>query len=107
MDTKYFPNVRGIYGRPVTHLRPEDMRAGLEDSLRALSSESVDVWYLHAPDRSVPIAETLACVNELYRAGKFKRWGVSNFMAWEGMLTSHFSPLSTITSTHLVRRGLG
>ncbi|KAH7405998.1 NADP-dependent oxidoreductase domain-containing protein [Phaeosphaeria sp. MPI-PUGE-AT-0046c] len=83
MDTKFFPNVRGIYGRPVTHLVPDDMRAGLEASLSALGTESVDVWYLHAPDRSVPIAETLACVNELYRAGKFKRWGVSNFMAWE------------------------
>lgn len=94
MDTKFFPNVRGIYGRPVTHLTPENMRAGLEESLSALGTDSVDVWYLHAPDRSVPIEETLKCVNEMYKEGKFKRWGVSNFMAWEGK-----SPIPYISSS--------
>jgi hypothetical protein len=84
MDTKYFPNVRGMMGRPVTHLGPEDMRGGLADSLKALDTDSVDLWYLHAPDRSVPIEDTLAAVHELYQQGKFKKWGVSNYMAWEG-----------------------
>jgi aflatoxin B1 aldehyde reductase len=89
MDTKFFPNINGIMGRPITHLGPENMRAGLEESLQALGTDSVDLWYLHAPDRTVPIEETLLGVNDLYKQGKFKTWGVSNFMAWEGTTNIH------------------
>lgn len=71
-------------GRPATHLTRDDMRAAISESLHALGDvEKVDLWYLHAPDRSVPLEETLAVVDELYREGKFNRWGVSNYMAWE------------------------
>ena len=41
------------------------------------------MWYLHGPDRSVPYEDTLRTVNELYKEGKFKRFGVSNYTAWE------------------------
>jgi aryl-alcohol dehydrogenase-like predicted oxidoreductase len=37
----------------------------------------VDIYYLHAPDPTVPIKETLSAIQELYEAGKFKRVGVS------------------------------
>ncbi|KAF2030339.1 Aldo/keto reductase [Setomelanomma holmii] len=83
MDTKFYPNVHGAMGRPVTHLDPTSMRQGLKDSLAALQAEKVDLWYLHAPDRSVPIEETLKAVHDLFKEGKFKTWGVSNYMAWE------------------------
>ena len=67
------------------------MGKSLEESLTALGAEGVDLWYLHAPDRSVPLEETARAVHELFEEGsegkKFKRWGVSNFMAWEGMLS--------------------
>jgi aflatoxin B1 aldehyde reductase len=88
MDTKFYPNVHGILGRPVTHLTPEDMRAGLDASLKALGTDSVDLWYLHGPDRTVPIEDALQTVHNLMKQGKFKRWGVSNFMAWEGNCVS-------------------
>jgi aflatoxin B1 aldehyde reductase len=89
MDTKFYPNIHGILGRPVTHLAPDNMRAGLEESLKALGTESIDLWYLHAPDRSVPIQDTLKGVNELFKQGRFKRWGLSNYMAWEGLSRTH------------------
>lgn len=85
MDTKFFPNTMGYMGKPVEHLTPADMRKGLETSLEVLGTQKVDLWYLHAPDRSVPLEETLKGVNELFKEGKFERWGISNFMAWEGM----------------------
>jgi aflatoxin B1 aldehyde reductase len=95
IDTKFYPNVHGLFNRPATHLVPGDMRNGLEQSLTALGAEAVDLWYLHAPDRSVPIEETLKGVNDLYKAGKFEKWGVSNFMAWEGRcLPSPSHPLT-------------
>lgn len=85
MDTKFYPNINGIFNQPATHLNSKDMRAGLEMSLKVLGTESVDLWYLHAPDRSVDYEDICRDVNELSKEGKFKRWGVSNFMAWEGI----------------------
>ena len=41
------------------------------------------MWYLHGPDRTTPYEETLRAVNELYKEGKFKRFGISNYMSWE------------------------
>ncbi|KAF2192470.1 Aldo/keto reductase [Zopfia rhizophila CBS 207.26] len=83
MDTKFYPNITGMLGRPETHLTPPDMRKGLEESLEALQADNVDLWYWHAPDRSVSLKEALRGVNELYKEGKFRRFGLSNFMSWE------------------------
>jgi aflatoxin B1 aldehyde reductase len=41
--------------------------------------EQVDVYYIHTPDRKVPFKDTIEGINELYKAGKFKRFGLSNF----------------------------
>ena len=41
------------------------------------------MWYLHGPDRSTPFEVTLKAVDELHKEGKFKRFGISNFMSWE------------------------
>jgi aflatoxin B1 aldehyde reductase len=49
-------------------------------SKNLLDVEQVDVYYIHAPD-VVPIEETLAGVNEIYKEGWFKRFGLSNFFA--------------------------
>ena len=40
------------------------------------------MWYLHGPDRTTPYEETMRGVNELYKEGKFKRFGISNYMAY-------------------------
>ena len=39
------------------------------------------MWYLHGPDRTTPYEDTLRTVNELYKEGKFKRFGISNYMS--------------------------
>jgi aflatoxin B1 aldehyde reductase len=83
MDTKFYPNRLGLFNRPATNLTLPHMRTALNESLVALNADSVDLWYLHAPDRTVPLADTVEAVQELYKEGKFKRWGVSNYMAWE------------------------
>ncbi|KAI9694250.1 MAG: hypothetical protein M1820_009108 [Bogoriella megaspora] len=51
------------------------------DSIKKLKVPQVDIFYLHAPDASVPIAETLKGINELHQKGVFKRFGLSNFTA--------------------------
>ncbi|KAI9337108.1 hypothetical protein DFJ73DRAFT_798502 [Zopfochytrium polystomum] len=44
----------------------------------------VDVYYIHAPDRKTPpIADTLAGIDALYKQGRFRRFGLSNFFPTE------------------------
>jgi aryl-alcohol dehydrogenase-like predicted oxidoreductase len=45
--------------------------------------ESVDLYYLHVPDHSTPIEETLDTVAELLEKKKIRSWGISNYGAWQ------------------------
>ncbi len=47
-------------------------------SLKRLGTDYLDLYLLHWPG-SVPLEETVACMEELVDQGKIKRWGVSNF----------------------------
>uniref|UniRef100_A0A674J1P2 NADP-dependent oxidoreductase domain-containing protein n=1 Tax=Terrapene triunguis TaxID=2587831 RepID=A0A674J1P2_9SAUR len=64
-------------------LKPESVRSQLETSLERLQMKSVDLFYLHAPDHDTPVEQTLHACNELYKEGKFKELGLSNYTAWE------------------------
>ena len=55
--------------------------ATLEDSLRRLGTDHVDLYQLHQPDPETPIADTLEALDELVRAGKIREIGCSNFSA--------------------------
>ncbi|KAH6838331.1 NADP-dependent oxidoreductase domain-containing protein [Chaetomium sp. MPI-CAGE-AT-0009] len=57
--------------------------ASVDTSLKDLGTDCVDILYLHAADRATPFPETLRAINELHKAGKFVRFGVSNFTAYE------------------------
>ncbi|KAJ1323877.1 aflatoxin B1 aldehyde reductase [Microdochium nivale] len=54
-----------------------------QESLMKLQTDSVDVYYLHAPDRRLPWKETLTGLDALYKQGAFKRLGLSNFSGKE------------------------
>ncbi|OSX56605.1 hypothetical protein POSPLADRAFT_1174997 [Postia placenta MAD-698-R-SB12] len=87
LETKLYPNVSNTRlqnpDRELISHKPEDLRKHLERSLKALNTDQLEMWYLHGPDRTTPIGLTLRAVNELYKEGKFKRFGISNYMAWE------------------------
>jgi aryl-alcohol dehydrogenase-like predicted oxidoreductase len=59
--------------------QPEYVRSAAEDSLRRLGTDYIDLYQLHKPDPSVPIAETLGALDELVKAGKVREIGCSNF----------------------------
>jgi aryl-alcohol dehydrogenase-like predicted oxidoreductase len=68
--------------------RPEGLSAGavqrgVEESLKRLGTEWVDLLYLHAPDPQTPPEETLDALAGLVASGKVRHWGVSNFAAWQ------------------------
>ena len=55
----------------------------LEGSLKRLKTDSVDLFYLHQPDRRTPLEETLSAIAELQLEGRIRAYGVSNFAAWQ------------------------
>ena len=69
-------------GQPQSELGTEhllsapNVRRSVEASLTRLGRERVDLLYLHKPDRSTPLAETLSEVAALIRAGKVGQFGV-------------------------------
>jgi len=64
-------------------LAPERVLKAVGESLDRLGRDSIDLLYLHAPDRATPIEETLGAVAELVASGRVKQFGASNFGAWE------------------------
>jgi len=52
-------------------------------SLTSLRVKQVDILYLHAPDHKTPIEETLKAVQQLHQERVFKRFGLSNYAAWQ------------------------
>jgi aryl-alcohol dehydrogenase-like predicted oxidoreductase len=55
------------------------VRTSLEESLRRLGTDHVDLYQLHYPDPETPIAETLGTLGELVAEGKIREIGCSNF----------------------------
>lgn len=51
----------------------------VEDSLRRLRTDVIDIYQVHWPDPAVPVEETAAAMAALYKAGKIRAVGVSNF----------------------------
>jgi aryl-alcohol dehydrogenase-like predicted oxidoreductase len=56
-------------------------RSSIEGSLARLETDYLDLYYLHKPDPSTPIAETLGALDELVHEGKVRAIGCSNFSA--------------------------
>ena len=54
----------------------------LEQSLRRLGTDHVDLYYLHRDDATVPLEETVRAIADMVRQGKIRYFGVSNFRAW-------------------------
>ena len=59
--------------------KPDYARRACKDSLRRLRTDHIDLYQLHQPDPSTPIADTLGALDELVRSGKVREIGCSNF----------------------------
>jgi len=66
-------------GEKRTGAKPAYIKQAVEDSLRRLGTDRIDLYQLHTPDASTPIGDTLAALDDLVRAGKVREIGCSNF----------------------------
>jgi len=93
-------------GRPIDWVRngvlaytPQNLRTAVENSLRRLKTDYIDLYQLHWPDRYVPLfgpvayepeqerpstptAEQISGIAQLIKEGKIRHWGLSNETAW-------------------------
>ncbi|MFC4140176.1 MULTISPECIES: aldo/keto reductase [unclassified Microbacterium] len=59
------------------------VRHAVEQSLRRLRTDWIDLYQLHLPDVQTPIAETIDALDELVDEGKIRYYGHSNFTGWQ------------------------
>ncbi|APD88387.1 aldo/keto reductase [Alteromonas mediterranea] len=71
----------GVDGKRVIDGRPQTLRATLEQSLRQLQTDVLDLYYLHRWDRSVPIEDSVGELSRLVEEGKIKAIGLSEVSA--------------------------
>jgi aryl-alcohol dehydrogenase-like predicted oxidoreductase len=67
----------------------------IDDSLRRLQTDYIDIYQIHWPDPLVPIEETAEVMYELYKQGKIKAIGVSNYSPEQMDIFHQVSPLHT------------
>ena len=61
----------------VPDARPEVIRKSVEDSLRRLQTDHIDIYYQHRQDPNVPVEEVAGVMQDLIKEGKILRWGLS------------------------------
>jgi aryl-alcohol dehydrogenase-like predicted oxidoreductase len=78
----------GADGKRIIDGRPEKLRATLEDSLRRLQTDHIDLYYLHRLDPAVPVEETTGAMADFVREGKIGGYGLSEVSA-EALRQAH------------------
>jgi aryl-alcohol dehydrogenase-like predicted oxidoreductase len=68
----------GQDGQQVRDASPARLKRECDESLRRLETDRVELYYLHAPDPKVPVAESAGALRELMEAGKTRSVGASN-----------------------------
>ncbi len=94
-------------GKPRRDSRPERLRQELEDSLRRLRTDYIDLYQIHWPDPLVPIEDAATELSRMYRDGKIRAIGVSNFDPAQMEAFRAAAPLHTVQPPYnLFERGI-
>ena len=94
-------------GHPGLNSRPEHIRKVVEQSLKRLRTDYIDLYYQHRVDPSVPMEDVAGAVGELIREGKVKYWGLSEARSQSIRKAHTVTPLSAVQSEYSIwLRGL-
>ena len=69
------PNARGLSRKRIFH--------AVDDSLRRLGMDYIDLWQIHRWDRHTPIEETMEALHDVVKSGKVRYLGASSMWAWQ------------------------
>jgi aryl-alcohol dehydrogenase-like predicted oxidoreductase len=90
---------------PPTNSRPERIKAACEGSLRRLKTDVIDLYHQHRIDRSVPIEDVAGAVADLIKAGKVRRFALSEVGAETIRRAHRVCPVTAVQSEyHLMFR---
>lgn len=87
--------------------RAERIQKEVEDSLRRLQTDTIDIYQIHWPDPVTPMEETAKAMEKLLKDGKIRAIGVSNFTPQEMDEFQKFAPLHSLQPPYnLFERGI-
>ena len=92
-----------------TNLRHDDVIKAADSSLKRLATDHIDLYQLHWPNPSIPIAETMSAMDRLVEEGKVRFIGVSNFsvaLLKEAQAATSNGIVSNQVPYSLVNRGI-
>lgn len=84
-------------------LTGKNIKAQLDNSLRRLGTDRLDVYFCHCFDRTAAMEETLNAMHELVREGKVRHLGVSNWAAWQIAGAIGISELQQLTKIGVIQ----
>src|SRR5271169_5809872 len=87
-------------GQPFRNASKARVHKEIEDSLRRLRTDVIDIYQVHWFDPNLPIEETAAAMADLQRAGKIRVIGVSNFNPAQIEAFSKVAPVQTVQSPY-------
>ncbi len=77
------PNTQGLSAKALMH--------AVDDSLRRLGTDYIDLYQIHRLDTETPMEETLEALDAIVRSGKVRYIGASSMFAWQLMKMLHIS----------------
>ena len=79
---------------------PDEVRRSIEDSLRRLRTDAVDLYYLHRVDPDVPLEDTWGAMGELVTAGKVRHLGLSEVSTEQAERAHAIHPVAAVQSEY-------
>jgi aryl-alcohol dehydrogenase-like predicted oxidoreductase len=96
-----FGNVRSEDGKFLgVNGKPDYVKKCCEESLRRLGVETIDLYYQHRVDKTVPIEETVGAMAELVKAGKVRYLGLSEASAQTMRRAHKVHPISALQTEY-------
>ena len=80
----------------ISRLSEKDIRADIEKSLRTLQTETIDFYWLHRDDETIPVGEIIETMNRLVKEGKIKRFGASNWRSYRIQSANNYAKENTL-----------
>jgi aryl-alcohol dehydrogenase-like predicted oxidoreductase len=98
LDPRFDP--RGMKGSPGLDSRPEHIKEVVENSLKRLKVDTIDLFYQHRVDPNVPIEDVAGAVKDLIREGKVKHFGLSEAGAQTIRRAHAVQPVTAVQSEY-------
>lgn len=80
--------------------KPDYVRHSLDQSLKRLNTDRIDLWYLHFPDPNVPIEDTVGAMAEAVQQGKVRHLGLSNVTGDQLRRAERVHPIAAVQNEY-------